>query len=94
MMSTLHLSCLSFIGLFFSAHSPVVFALSLPTLIPVLLKSPGKHHLCIASASFRTISALLNAIRPVKTGDFTEHIYDQALECHYEQHGCRSMRLR
>lgn len=78
--STLHLSCLSFLGLFFSTHAPVVFAPSLPTLTPVLLKSLGERHPRVAAESFRTFSALLNATRPVKNGDFSERVYDQALQ--------------
>ncbi|KIM50112.1 hypothetical protein SCLCIDRAFT_34642, partial [Scleroderma citrinum Foug A] len=78
--STLHLSCLSFLGLFFSTHAPSVFAPSLPTLTPVLLKSLGERHPRVAAESFRTFSALLNATRPVKNGDFAERVYDQALQ--------------
>ena len=78
--STLHLSCLSFLGLFFSTHAPSVFAPSLPTLTPVLLKSLGERHPRVAAESFRTFSALLNATRPVKNGDFSERVYDQALQ--------------
>ena len=57
-----------------------MFTPSLPTLIPILLKSLGERHPRVASESFRTCSALLNVIRPVKTGDFTERVYDQVLE--------------
>ena len=56
-----------------------MFAPSLSTLISVL-KSLCERHPRVASESFRTFSALLDAIHPVKTGDFTERVYDQALE--------------
>ncbi|KAL4071187.1 armadillo-type protein [Scleroderma yunnanense] len=78
--SPLHISCLSFLGIFFSTHAPTVFAPSLPTLTPILLKSLGERHPRVASESFRTFSALLNAIRPAKNGDFPERVYDQALQ--------------
>ncbi|KAF8972524.1 armadillo-type protein [Flammula alnicola] len=77
--STLHLTCLSFLALFFSTHSPNVFAGSLPSLTPVLLKSLGERHPRIASESFRVFSALLNSLKPVKATDWTVALYDQAL---------------
>ncbi|KAI6094438.1 armadillo-type protein [Pisolithus croceorrhizus] len=78
--STLHLTCLSFLGLFFSTHPPPVFMSSLSVLVPVLLKSLGERHPRIASETFRTFSALLNATRPVKNGDWPERVYDHAIQ--------------
>ncbi|KAF8907661.1 armadillo-type protein [Gymnopilus junonius] len=77
--STLHLTCLSFLALFFSSHSPSTFSGSLPTLTPVLLKSLGERHPRIAAESFRVFSALLNALRPLKPVDWIVSLYDQAL---------------
>ncbi|KIJ68853.1 hypothetical protein HYDPIDRAFT_82664 [Hydnomerulius pinastri MD-312] len=78
--STLHLTCLSFLALFFSTHAPAVFASSLPTLTPVLLKSLGERHPRVASEAFRVFSALLNAARPVKGGDWPDRVYDEAFQ--------------
>jgi cullin-associated NEDD8-dissociated protein 1 len=77
--STLHLTCLSFLALFFSTHSPNAYAASLPSLTPVLLKSLGERHPRIASESFRVFSALLNSLKPVKANEWTLQLYDQAL---------------
>lgn len=76
--STLHLSCLSFLSLFFSTHPPPIFAGSLSTLTPVLLKSLGERHPRIASESFRVFSALLNALKPIKGADWIELVYEHA----------------
>ncbi|KAG6828860.1 hypothetical protein H0H92_006567 [Tricholoma furcatifolium] len=77
--STLHLTCLSFLSLFFLTHPPPVFAGTLSTLTPVLLKSLGERHPRIVSQSFRVFSALLNALRPVKNGDWVDAVYQQAV---------------
>ncbi|KAG6819791.1 hypothetical protein H0H93_008643 [Arthromyces matolae] len=77
--STLHLTCLSFLALFFSTHPPPVFSASLPTLTPVLLKSVGERHPRISSESLRVFSALLTALKPIKTADWIDSVYDQAL---------------
>lgn len=78
--SGLHLTCLSFIALYFATHAPGTFAASLPTLTPVLLKSAGEKHPRVASEAFRVFSALLNAARPLKNGDWVECLYDQAFQ--------------
>ncbi|KAG6856601.1 hypothetical protein H0H87_002693 [Tephrocybe sp. NHM501043] len=77
--STLHLTCLSFLALFFSSHPPPIFAAPLPSLTPVLLKSVGERHPRITSESFRVFSALLTALKPVKAGDWVDAVYDQAV---------------
>lgn len=78
--STLHLTCLSFLALFFSTHAPSTFSSSLPTLTPVLLKSLAERHPRIASESFRVFSALLNSLKPVKSADdWIASLYDQAI---------------
>jgi cullin-associated NEDD8-dissociated protein 1 len=78
--STLHLTCLSFWALFFGTHSPTVFSDSLPTHIPVLLKSLKERHPRIASESFRVFSALLNAMKPVKSAAWVDRLYDETLQ--------------
>lgn len=76
--STLHLTCLSFLALFFATHTPATFSGSLPTLIPVLIQSVRERHPRIASEAFRVFSALLNTLKPVKAA-WTVTVYDQAL---------------
>lgn len=78
--STLHLTCLSFLALFFATHPPPSFSGYLSSLTPVLLKSLGERHPRVASESFRVFSALLNAMKPVKGGDWAEHVYDEAVQ--------------
>ena len=78
--STLHLTCLSFLALFLSTHAPAVFNPSLPTLTSVLLKCLRERHPRVASEAFRVFSALLNAARPVKNADWSEQVYDEALQ--------------
>ncbi|KAH7922400.1 ARM repeat-containing protein [Leucogyrophana mollusca] len=78
--STLHLTCLSFLALLISTHAPSAYTGSLPTLTPVLLKSLGERHPRVAAESFRVCSALLNATRPVRTGDWANRVYDEALQ--------------
>lgn len=77
--STLHLTTLSFLALFFSTHASSTFASSLSTLTPVLLQSLGERHPRIASESFKVFSALLTALKPVKPADWVDRVYDQAL---------------
>ncbi|KAF5376967.1 hypothetical protein D9615_007234 [Tricholomella constricta] len=77
--STLHLTCLSFLALFISTHSPPTFSASLASLTPVLLKSLGERHPRIASESFRVFSALLNALKPVKGAEWADPVYEQAV---------------
>lgn len=77
--STLHLTCLSFLALFFSTHAPPTFSGSLPILTPVLLKSVSERHPRVASESFRVFSALLNSLKPVKAAEWAEPVYDQAV---------------
>lgn len=77
--SALHLTCLSFLALFFATHSPPTFSSSLSTLTPVLLKSVRERHPRVASESFRVFSALLNALKPVKGSDWADRVYDEAV---------------
>jgi cullin-associated NEDD8-dissociated protein 1 len=77
--ATLHLTCLSFLALFFSTHSPPTFSSSLPTLTPVLLKVLAERHPRISAETFRVFSALLNALKPVKNSDWAESVYTQAV---------------
>ncbi|KAJ6584561.1 armadillo-type protein [Mycena capillaripes] len=78
--SALHLTCLSFLALFFASHSPPTFASSLPNLTPALLRSLGERHPRVASETFRVFSALLNALKPLKAGgEWPEAVYEQAV---------------
>lgn len=79
--STLHLTCLTFLALFFSTHAPPSFAGSLPGIKPVLLKALAERHPRVASEAFRVFSALLNALKPVKSsgGDWADSVYDEAV---------------
>ncbi|KAI5986283.1 ARM repeat-containing protein [Pisolithus marmoratus] len=70
--STLHLTCLSFLGLFFSTHH---HRCSRRHSRPL-----GERHPRVASETFRTFSALLNVTRPVKSGDWPERVYDHAIQ--------------
>lgn len=77
--STLHLTALSFLSLFFSTHAPPTFSSTLPQLIPVLHKSLGDRHPRIASETFRVFSSLLNSLKPIKAADWVDQLYDQAV---------------
>ncbi|KAF9261953.1 TIP120-domain-containing protein [Marasmius fiardii PR-910] len=77
--STLYLSCLSFLSLFFSTHSPPAFSGSLPTLTVPLLRAVGERHPRVASEAFRVFSSLLQAMKPVKNADWTDNLYDLTL---------------
>lgn len=77
--STLHLTCLTFLSLFFSTHSPPTFSSTLPTLTPVLLKALEERHPRVASEAFRVFSSLLNAMKPVKNTDWADKVYDEAV---------------
>lgn len=77
--SSLQVTCLSFLALFFSTHSPPTFSGSLDTILPVLLRSLGERHPRLASESFRVFSSLLNALKPVKSGDWVERVYNEAV---------------
>lgn len=77
--STLHLTCLSFLALFFSTHSPPSFSGALPNLTPVLLRALGERHPRVASESFRVFSSLLNVMKPVKNTDWADRVYDEAV---------------
>ncbi|CCM03714.1 uncharacterized protein FIBRA_05860 [Fibroporia radiculosa] len=78
--SALHITCMSFIALFFSTHSPPVFSSSLDSITPILLKSLREKHPRIASESFRVFSSLLNATQPVKGSDWTEAVYIEGVQ--------------
>ena len=77
--SSLYLTCLSFLKLFFSSLPPPTLADSLPAMTEVLLKSVGEKHPRVASESFRVFSSLLNAIKPVKNIDWVQKLYEAAL---------------
>lgn len=75
----LHTTVLAFLTSFFSTHSPSTFSNFIPDLTPVLLKSLGERHPRVAAETFRAFSALLNALRPVRDGEWVDSVYDQAV---------------
>ncbi|KAK0446544.1 armadillo-type protein [Desarmillaria tabescens] len=72
--ATLHLTCLSFLALFFGTHSPATFSGSLPSVTPVLLKLLGERHPRVSSETFRV------SLKPVKGADWTEPFHDTDAE--------------
>ncbi|KAL6300990.1 TIP120-domain-containing protein [Sparassis latifolia] len=78
--STLHVTCMSFIALFFKTHSPPMFAGSLDSITPILLKSLNEKHPRLVSESFRVFSALLGAMQPVKSGEWVDRVYTEATQ--------------
>ncbi|KAH9075666.1 TIP120-domain-containing protein [Lactarius deliciosus] len=76
---TLHISCLQFTSSFFASHPPPTFANSLPVLTPVLVKNLGEKHPRVASEAFKALSALLGALKPVKSQDWVELVYQEAI---------------
>ncbi|KAF4584667.1 hypothetical protein EYR40_004654 [Pleurotus pulmonarius] len=77
--ATLHLTCLTFLALFFATHPPSSFASSLSGLIPDLLKSLRERHPRISSESFRVFSALLGTLKPAKGTDWVTTVYNEAV---------------
>lgn len=77
--SSLHLTCLSFLAVFFSTHPSSLFSAQLPTITPVLLKSLEEKHPRIASETFRVFSALLISLKPVKGASWADRVYDVAV---------------
>lgn len=78
--STLQVTCLSFLALFFSSHAPPTYAGSLDSIIPVLLKTVADRHPRLASESFRVFSALLNSVKPIIVGTaWVERVYAEAV---------------
>ncbi|KAJ3481603.1 hypothetical protein NLI96_g7546 [Meripilus lineatus] len=76
--SSLRVTCLSFLSRFFSTHLPSTFASSLESLLPTLLTSLGERDPRLASESFCVFSSLLNASKPVRSGDWVELVYNEA----------------
>ncbi|KAI0344168.1 ARM repeat-containing protein [Trametopsis cervina] len=77
--ANLQVSCLSFLGVFFASHPPAAFTGSLDSILPRLLKSLTERHPKITSEAFRTFSSLLTALKPVKGGDWVDHVYAECL---------------
>jgi cullin-associated NEDD8-dissociated protein 1 len=77
--STLHVTVLSFLALFFATHSAATFSASLPMVTPALLKSVREKHPRVAAEAFRVFSALLVALKPVGAFDWTDSVYNEAV---------------
>lgn len=78
--ATLHITCLRFLTVFFSTHPPPTFSSALPTLMPVLLEALGERHPRVSSEAFRVFGSLLNTLKPVKSQDWSERVYAEALK--------------
>lgn len=77
--ANLQVSCLSFLGVFFTSHPPHTFTGSLDSILPQLLKSLTERHPRITSEGFRTFSSLLIALKPVKGSPWAEKVYSEAV---------------
>ncbi|EKM60594.1 uncharacterized protein PHACADRAFT_203767 [Phanerochaete carnosa HHB-10118-sp] len=77
--ANLQVSCLSFLGLFFSTHPATAYSNSLDSIIAALLKSISERHPKIASEGFRTFSSLLNALNPVQGAAWVDRVYTEAV---------------
>ncbi|KAI0825335.1 ARM repeat-containing protein [Trametes gibbosa] len=77
--AALQVTCMSFLALFFSKHSPAVYVPQLESITPFLLQALAEKHPRIASEAFRIFSALLNAMQPVKSGQWIDRVYDEAV---------------
>ncbi|KZT42868.1 ARM repeat-containing protein [Sistotremastrum suecicum HHB10207 ss-3] len=75
----LHAIVLSFLSLFFSTHSPVIFTGQLSSIIPSLLSSLREKHPRVVAESFRIFSALLNALRPVKSEAWLGDVHQEVI---------------
>ena len=78
--STLHITNLAFLALFFSTHPASAFQTSLSQLTGPLLKSVAERHPRIASETFRVFSALLNAVKPSISEAWPSALYDEAIK--------------
>lgn len=78
--STLHISCLQFLVLFFSSHPPPSYTGQLSTITPILLNTLTERHPRVAAETFRVFSALLNAMKPVKSQAWVESVYQETLK--------------
>lgn len=78
--STLRTTCLSFLSLFFSTHSPPTFVGAFHVLIPSLLQSLTERHPRIVSESLGVFSSLLTALKPVKSAEWLDPVYEEAVK--------------
>jgi cullin-associated NEDD8-dissociated protein 1 len=76
----LHIACLSFLRTFFSTHSSSTYTSLIPTLAPGLTKSLAERHPRISSEAFRAVSALIRSSRPVKSSEWPDKVYDEAMK--------------
>lgn len=78
--SGLHTTCLTFLSSYFSTHPPTAFANSLPGITSTLLKTCQERHPRVSSEGFRAFSALLRALKPVKSGDWIDSLYELSVK--------------
>lgn len=77
--SSLHVSVLLFLALFFGTHPANTFAPSLQSIFSILSSTTREKHPRIAAEGFRVFSALLAALRPGKQGAWIEDLYTEAI---------------
>lgn len=78
--AALHTTCLTFLSSYFSTHPPPAFANALPGITPTLLKTCQERHPRVSSEAFRAFSSLLRALRPVKSGDWVDSLYELSVK--------------
>lgn len=77
---SLHVTCMSFLALYFSSHAPPAFIAGLDTITPVIITFLPERHPRLASEAFRVFSALLNAMQPVKGYEWVDLTYNEAVQ--------------
>lgn len=77
--AALHLTCLSFLTVFFATHPSSAYSSHLSTITPVLLNLVVDKHPRVAAETFRVFSALLSGLKPIQSAEWTEPLYNAAV---------------
>ncbi|GJJ09394.1 hypothetical protein Clacol_003616 [Clathrus columnatus] len=77
--SSLHVSVLLFLALFFATHPASSFSGSLSSILPLLISAIREKHPRITTEGFRVFSALLGALRPGNQESWLEDLYTEAV---------------
>ncbi|KAL1713631.1 armadillo-type protein [Schizophyllum commune] len=75
----LHVAVMGFLGLFVGTHAPGVWGGGLGKLTPVLLSRAKERHPRVAAEALKTLSALLNSSKPVKSAPWVDGLYDEVV---------------
>ncbi|KAI5823275.1 TIP120-domain-containing protein [Schizophyllum commune Tattone D] len=75
----LHVAVMGFLGLFVGTHAPGVWGSGLGKLTPVLLSRAKERHPRVAAEALKTLSALLNSSKPVKSAPWVDGLYDEVV---------------